>query len=490
MWSKIRALLTATALWALAGHAASGKAKVIYRDVAIIGGGASGSYSAIRLREDYNLSVVLIEKEDKLGGHVNTWVDPATGRGFEAGVQNYIDLPGSKEFFARLGIPITNSSRAPNEQVYVDFTTGQRLPNFVPPLSADRTEALRRYLAFAEKYFPIMEPGWWNFPKDGADIPSELLLPFRDIVANYNLSSAIPQIFATTGFGMHDLMGSLALWTIRSFNVDMVRVLLGINTGFVPLSRKNQDLYDAILARLGKEDVLLCSTLTSTSSSKKGHIILKVLNSATGETTLIRTKRLLFTALPTPANLAPLTHRLSSSLEPLSSFKFSATYVGVVSHSALPLSTTLANTRSESQPTLYSLSPPAYPFNTRFENYANSSVYRVIAVGDHTFTDSQARGVVKTAFEKMVAAGTVNLKDNTTRERLEFKYWQPHGLVNAYIDEDDLRRGSVGRINALQGVGGVWWTGAAWSVHLTTGLWGFTDGVLERLVKDLKNEGG
>lgn len=38
-------------------------AKTITRDVAIIGGGAAGSYAAVRLRQDYNVSVVLIEKE-------------------------------------------------------------------------------------------------------------------------------------------------------------------------------------------------------------------------------------------------------------------------------------------------------------------------------------------------------------------------------------------------------------------------------------------
>ncbi|KAK4463606.1 hypothetical protein QBC42DRAFT_337452 [Cladorrhinum samala] len=496
MLSKIQALLAAaTALWAFAGHAAPAEDEPIYRDVAIIGGGASGSYAAVRLREDYNMSVIVIEKGDRLGGHVNTWVDQATGRGFEAGVQNYIDLPGAKEFFARIGIPIANSTRAPNEQVYVDFTTGQRLAGFVPPQPADRTEALRRYLAFAEQYVPIMEPGWWNFPKDGADIPPELLLPFRDIVDKYNLSAAVPQIFATTGFGMHDLMGSLALWVIRSFNVDMVRVLLGINAGFVPASRRNQDLYDAILARLGKEAVVLSSTVaTFAKAPRKSRMkILGVANSATGEIThRFKVKAVLFTAAPAPANIAPFATFLSilPDLGPFAAFKFSATHVGVVSHRALPLKTTLANTRSESQPARYPLSPPAHPFNARFENYADSSVYRVMAVGDENFTDpDRARAVVETSFEKMMAAGTIGTENNTTStqdSRLEFKYWQPHGLVNAYIDAEDLKKGALGKIHDFQAYYDFYWTGAAWSVHLTTGLWQFTDTVLERLVGDLK----
>lgn len=37
--------------------------ETIEKDVVIVGGGGSGAHAAVRLREDYNKSVVLIEKE-------------------------------------------------------------------------------------------------------------------------------------------------------------------------------------------------------------------------------------------------------------------------------------------------------------------------------------------------------------------------------------------------------------------------------------------
>lgn len=40
--------------------------EVIERDVVIVGGGASGSHAAVRLREDYNKTVVVIEKQSNL----------------------------------------------------------------------------------------------------------------------------------------------------------------------------------------------------------------------------------------------------------------------------------------------------------------------------------------------------------------------------------------------------------------------------------------
>ncbi|KAK3366464.1 hypothetical protein B0H63DRAFT_371864, partial [Podospora didyma] len=147
----------------------------ICKDVAIIGGGASGSYSAVRLREDFGVSVVFIEKDVTLGGHVNTWVDPATGRGFDAGVQNYIDLGGAKAFFTQMGIATQPNVRSVLDTVYVDFTTGARLTNYTPPSAADRSDALRRFLAAAEQYLPILEPGWWSFPEP-SQTPTNLLL--------------------------------------------------------------------------------------------------------------------------------------------------------------------------------------------------------------------------------------------------------------------------------------------------------------------------
>lgn len=40
--------------------------KTIARDVAIIGGGAAGAHAAVRLREDFGKSVVVVEKQNRL----------------------------------------------------------------------------------------------------------------------------------------------------------------------------------------------------------------------------------------------------------------------------------------------------------------------------------------------------------------------------------------------------------------------------------------
>lgn len=45
--------------------------EIIEKDVVIIGGGAAGSHAAVRLREDYGKSVVVIEKEANLVSNCN-----------------------------------------------------------------------------------------------------------------------------------------------------------------------------------------------------------------------------------------------------------------------------------------------------------------------------------------------------------------------------------------------------------------------------------
>ncbi|RBQ70385.1 hypothetical protein FVER14953_20802 [Fusarium verticillioides] len=59
--------------FALAGHAlASPKQETIEVDVCIVGGGATGAYAAVRLREDYKKKVVVIEKANRLVSSTKT----------------------------------------------------------------------------------------------------------------------------------------------------------------------------------------------------------------------------------------------------------------------------------------------------------------------------------------------------------------------------------------------------------------------------------
>lgn len=418
---------------------------------------------------------------DFQGGHVNTWVDPATGRGFDAGVQSYIELPGAIPFFNRFNISTGPNVRVANQPIYVDFTSGTRLSNYTPPSAADRTDGLKRYLALAEQYLPVMEPGWWSFPEP-KDIPADLLLPFRDIIAKFNLTSGVPQIFATNGIGIHDILSSPSMWVMRSLNVDMMRTLLGITPGFVPLSRKNQDLYNAILRLLGS-DVLPSTMVVDAERSDKDGIVLKVRNSKSGELIRIETKKLLYTIPPTEDSLTPFNpDRQERST--LTKFGYTRSYVGVVSHPSLPLNTAIINTPIAAEPSNWLSSIPVAPFNSRFDNYANSSYYRVVATGDESFTKSEAQKLITDSFNKMVDTGVI--AQTHPPHELKFHLFAGHGRVSAYASTKNVKEGFIQKLNALQGKKSTWYTGAAWSVHISTSLWVFTDTLLPKLIASLK----
>ncbi|KAK4442299.1 hypothetical protein QBC34DRAFT_313374 [Podospora aff. communis PSN243] len=457
------------------------KPKVINKDVVVIGGGASGAYAAVRLREDYGLTVAVVEKEAQLGGHVNTWVDPATGRGFDAGVQSYVEVGNSTAFFKRFGIetgPNTRPAQQPPQ--YVDFVTGKRLTNYTLPSTEDRNDALRRYLAVAESVLPVFEPGWWTFPEPNA-IPEDLLLSFRDVMVKYNLTSAVPQILGLTGGGIRDFMNSPLMWVMRPFGVDMCRTILGINSGFIPTSGKNQDLYDAVLKLLGS-DAFLSSTVVSSKRTDKG-VTVDVRNAETCKVTRIIAKKLLFAASPTRENLEPFSLDKTEQ-EVLHKFQFTRPFVGVVSHPSLPLGASITNMPEHAQGGNWTAAADReFPYASGFNNFANSSYFRTIVGGDTSLTEKRAREILHETFDRLVAAGTIT--QTGPPQPLQILYFKNHYTMNAHVSNDAIRSGFVQRLNSLQGRRSTWYTGSAWSVPITTSLWVFTDTVLPKLVDSL-----
>jgi hypothetical protein len=79
---------------------------VLTKDIAIIGGGSAGTYSAIRLR-DSGKSVVVIEGTDRLGGHTQTYIEPNTGAPLDYGVQVWHNFPEVTNYFNRLNVAYT-----------------------------------------------------------------------------------------------------------------------------------------------------------------------------------------------------------------------------------------------------------------------------------------------------------------------------------------------------------------------------------------------
>src|SRR5271154_7522325 len=104
---------------------------IITRDVCIIGGGATGTYSAVRLSQDMGKSVVVVEKTGRLGGHTETYIDPVTQYPVDYGVLAYHNISVVTDFFARFNVSLTAVSLAsPFTTDYVDLGTGKVVPGY------------------------------------------------------------------------------------------------------------------------------------------------------------------------------------------------------------------------------------------------------------------------------------------------------------------------------------------------------------------------
>ena len=162
---------------------------VITRDVVIIGGGSSGTYTAFRLR-DFKKSVIVVEEQNRLGGHAETYIDPATGTSFNLGVVVFDQLTEVKNYFARFNVPLKNDTSSSIPQ-WTDFATGKSV-SFAPPSQQEFVSALEAYAKIVAKYPKLQDGFYLDYP-----VAEDLLLPFGDFLEKYSLGPLLPTIFLT-----------------------------------------------------------------------------------------------------------------------------------------------------------------------------------------------------------------------------------------------------------------------------------------------------
>ncbi|KAK4236379.1 beta-cyclopiazonate dehydrogenase [Achaetomium macrosporum] len=449
--------------------------EIITRDVAIIGGGASGSYAAVRIRDDYKKSIVLVEKAGRLGGHVSTYDDPKTGLPFDFGVQTFNDYDPARAFFARMGVDVGSAPRTSLVSQYADFTTGAAV-NFTPPASADRTAALQRFLNATAAYEQYTLPGYWKFPTPDK-IPADLLLPFGKFVEKYQLHAAVNQVFQVTGMGVGDMVNELTMYVLGAFGQPMIRAFLGQGATFTPTSHRNIALYEAVQTLLG-DDVLYNTTVVQSLRTPIGHTLWT--KGASGKSTIIIARKLLMAIEPTAENMDPFNlDRQEQSV--FSKFAYSNVHAGLVSHPSLPVNVSVVNTPSAASPANY-LALPKPNFNVRFDYMGSGSdLWRVLLVGDKNFDQAAAQQLVRQNFAGLVKSGTLPATADPAGE-LQFRAWANHGAMHMRVAASELKNGFIQKLYALQGHRETWWTGGAFAVQFQAILWAFDDILLPKML--------
>ena len=442
--------------------AADTSTSIIRRDVCIIGGGSSGTYSAIRLR-DAGKTVAVVEAKNRMGGHTNTYTDPITNGTVDIGVILFHNLTIVRDYFARFEIPLGSTAAAannPQEIVsYVDYRTGRAVPEAQPK---DPSAGLAAYAAQLAKY-PYLEAGF-DLPQP---VPTDLLLPFGETVKKYALQDAVPTIFRF-GQGIGDLLAQPTLYVFKNFGLQ---VLQDAKTGFlITAHNDNSQLYRSAHAVLG-QDVLLSSRVLAT--DRNGGAARVLVRTPQGKK-LILAKKIIIAIPPKPENLVGFD--LSASEKVLfGQFHNTAYYTGVLRNTGIPDNARIYNVGAQSPyylpklPAIYNIYPTGVPglLNVKF-----GSTY---ALPDH-----EVKKQVFASVSRLGAAGFSN-----SSSAAEFVAYAGHVPFELTVSQKAIAAGFYKQLYGLQGQRNTYYTGAAFHTHDSSLLWQFTETLLPRILESL-----
>ncbi|KAJ0166675.1 Beta-cyclopiazonate dehydrogenase [Colletotrichum tanaceti] len=422
---------------------------IIHRDVLVVGGGATGTYAAVRLR-DQGKTVVVVESAEKLGGHVNTLRETATGAPIDYGVQAYIQNNETTQFFQRFGVQLSPSVLSPFPSTIADFKTGFVVPNASAVDPNTLVGPLANYL-FATLNFGFLAQGAYDIPES---VPEDLLLPFGQFVDKYNLTEVV-QVVWIFAHGVGNMLETPTLYVLQNFGQPH---LLGLSSGYVYAPGGNQEVYDKAAAFLGN-DVLYSSVVAASKRTDDG--VTAVVASATGRK-LIKAKKLLITIPPTLENLAPfdLDASETSVFEKWQDVPY---YVGVVSKSGLPDLTNFLNVDVTAPAAL-----PRTPFVWRLETVGVPGYQTVKVVGEPD--SAKAQGLVVDAVRKVVASVS-----GASTAGADFSAWEQHKNLQLHVSPEAVKAGFYRDLYALQGKRSTHYTGNAWCSDYSPLLWAFTE---------------
>ncbi|KAF2748448.1 FAD/NAD(P)-binding domain-containing protein [Sporormia fimetaria CBS 119925] len=476
---SVKVFLLSLPLNTASGVTDLGKRQEINRDVVIVGGGASGTYAAVRLREDLNTSVVVIEPQDRLGGHVATYTVPGTNTTIDYGVQSYINYGPALDFFTRFNIETKQFINERRTPINVDITTGKLLTGYIPPNSTAFTEEFREWLAFAEQYEHLMSPGFWDFPLP-EHIPPELLVPFRETAKRIGLHNALPLMFSISGTGTGGIGHDFAtLSMLRYFGAPITRGVIA--TSLLQPVVSNSLLYHRAYDLLN-DDVLLEGFIKKTERKRSG--VRMVVKTKTGEV-VINAKKVLWTPQPKHGGNLEVFDEDEKEADVFRKLGDTYLYIGVAHIPCIPETNQLNSLSPKAVPSNY-MDSRAAPYSVAISPTGplGLGLFRSMLTSTVPMNASGAKRLIAAEVQRAIDGGALNY---TGKCEVDFKAFTDHSGVEWPQDIKSLKQGFIQKLYGLQGYRNTWWTGRVFSAETySSNIWAFTDEVVEKLVQDLQ----
>ncbi|KAI1760824.1 FAD/NAD(P)-binding domain-containing protein [Hypoxylon sp. FL1150] len=432
-------------------------AEVIIRDVAIVGGGATGTYAAINLK-DAGKSIVVVEKKGELGGHTATYHDPATGTPINYGLQVYYDDPLSRAFFSRLNINVSKGEfPTSHTPLYIDFTDGVELANYsIPSLNDD-------YLAELAKY-PFLENGL-ELPDP---VPEDLLLTWSEYMRKFNITDDAFATYSRPAVA-GNLTETLALFVFNNLNTVMLEEEINGKT-IVNANGDYAEPFRNALAELGA-DVLLNSTVTGGQRGVRPSDGVTLCISTPSGPKQVVAKQLVFAAPPVRDNLTPfgLDERESAIV---SQFAGGFYYTGVVTNLGLPTAYSYVNRGRDTESNVASL-----PGNVMFNPSAVEGTYYYWYTSLSALTQDQVEAATRDTLKRLQRS----VAGSDAAAEPHFVAYNSHTPLHPTAGADAIRAGVYRDMYALQGYRNTWYTGSL----MVTGspqLWNITSQLLPRII--------
>ncbi|CRG90903.1 hypothetical protein PISL3812_07949 [Talaromyces islandicus] len=456
--------------WQLAGLAAAAAAAlsvdesdfapedIITRDVCILGGGATGTYAAIQLK-DQDHSVVLVERNGQLGGHSETLY---IGDNYiNYGVEGVFNDDTSRKFFNRLGVQSKPLLLDTLIDEYANFKTGEKVGS--PSDILGTVAAALLYRAAIEPYTTLQQ-GVYYLPDP---VPEELLEPFSTFVEKHALQGALRLVFMFAQ-NVGNILDAPTIYIIQNFGVPHVNALL---EGYMTPTNGMVELYQSAAGVLG-HDVLLQTTAVETDRSDSG-VSLVVENHADGTKKLIRAKKLLVTFPPLVQSLKGFD--LDTTETGLfEKWHWMTYYVAVVNNTGAPEKVTVANSDPANRPG----SLPHTPFEWQFEYMGVPGYLTSKIIADSDFTAKDAKDLILSDIQRLRDAGTFS---NDTAEDPSIVAFGSHSPETMIVSTDDIRNGFYRNLYNLQGRRSTFYSGLTFCTDYSSLLWAYTDTVIDSM---------
>ncbi|KAN0105839.1 flavin-containing superfamily amine oxidase [Hyaloscypha variabilis] len=427
----------------------------ITSDFVIIGGGSSGTYAAIRLREN-GKTITLIEREAVLGGHVNTYLDPYTGQTFDYGVISFDNISVVKNYFEHFDVPLgpIGDLFTTNISYYADFATGTPLAGSPFPSDNATGAALFAYEDQLAKY-PFLTNGY-NLP---TPVPADLLLTWGDFLKKYQLEGLAYTSFITLQ-GIGNILAQPTLYVMKYLpQTTVTNILTG--SFLTTVHHNNHELYDKALVELGSS-ALVSSNVTSVVRNSGS---VEVTVSTPSGTKLIRASQLLIAIQPKLESLGFLDLNVEEQYL-FGQFNNSYYWDALVRNPGVPPGVCINNANPAA-----ALALPEMPGMYVICATILPDIYSVYYTSPYALSEDYVKNDILTTTAKLVKAFGFPPVNGTP----EFVGFNDHRPFELTVSTDDIAGGFYDRLNALQGERNTWYTGATWQAHDSSLIWNWTE---------------